>query len=320
MRSFSHAVLALSVVLFTTVSQEIQSAAAETGETTVIDLWDGMAPGSENFSGEEQTEERGTPELSSLWISGVSKPTLTVIAPAADKRNGTAVVICPGGGYGGLSYVKEGAEIGEWLAKLGITSFVLKYRHGGGVHQHPVPLSDIQRAMRLVRSLSDKWQLRSDKIGAMGFSAGGHLAASVGTHFDMGNKDAADAIEQQSCRPDFLALIYPVISLDAAIAHGGSLTNLLGTKPDPDLVKLLSNEQRVTAETPPTFIAHCSDDQSVNVENPMQFYRSLVKHNVPAELHVFAEGGHGFGMRQKGPVETWPTLLANWLRSRNLID
>ncbi len=305
---------------FTMVLAVPQAMAAETGKTTVINLWEGDAPGSENFDGEEQTEERGTPELSSLWITDVSKPTLEVITPAAERRNGTAVVICPGGGYGGLSYVKEGTEIGNWLAELGITSFVLKYRHGGGVHQHPVPLSDIQRAMRLVRSQADKWQINPDKLGAMGFSAGGHLAASVGTHFDAGNKNAADAIEQQSCRPDFLVLVYPVISMDAGMTHGGSLANLLGAKPDEKLVELMSNDLQVTAETPPAFISHCTDDEAVPVENALRFYRALVEHKVPAELHIFAEGGHGFGMRQKGPVEIWPTLLANWLKSRELVD
>jgi acetyl esterase/lipase len=289
-------------------------------EPIVITLWDGVAPGSEKFTGEEQAEERGDDNLPNAWITGVSKPTLTVVAPPEAERNGTAMVICPGGGYGGLAWDKEGLEIGQWLADRGVTTFVLKYRHGGGVHQHPVPLSDIQRAMRIVRSQADAWKIVPERVGVMGFSAGGHLASSAGTHFDLGNKSSSDAVEQQSCRPDFMVLIYPVISMDAKITHGGSMANLLGEKPTDALVALMSNDLQVTEQTPPTFIAHATDDGAVPVENPLLFYRALVEHKVPAELHIFEKGGHGFGMRQQGPVEEWPSLLANWLKGRELIE
>jgi acetyl esterase/lipase len=289
-------------------------------ETTVITLWDGVAPGSEQFVGKEQIEQRGDATLSNNWISGVSQPTLTVIAPPEAERNGTGIVICPGGGYGGLAWDKEGLEIAQWLADLGVTTFVLKYRHGGGVHRHPVPLSDVQRAMRVVRSQAAAWKIVPDRVGVMGFSAGGHLASSVGTHCDLGNKGSSDPVEQQSCRPDFMVLIYPVILMDEGHTHAGSRLNLLGEKPDDALVSLMSNDLQVTEETPPTFMAHASDDGAVPVENALRFYRALVEHKVPAELHIFEKGGHGFGMRQKGPVEEWPKLLANWLQSRELVE
>lgn len=290
-------------------------------EPVVISLWDGIAPGSEEFAGEEQVEQRGKAGLADGWVTGVSQPTLTVIAPSEEERNGTAVVICPGGGYGGLSWDKEGLEMGRWFADRGVTAFVLKYRHGGGAHRHPVPLADVQRAIRVVRSQADQWQVVPERVGVMGFSAGGHLASSAGTHFDRGNQEATDAIERQNCRPDFLVLIYPVISMDTAITHGGSRNNLLGETPEEELVEQMSSDLQVTVETPPTFIVHASDDVAVPVENALRLYRALVDHAVPAELHVFAQGGHGFGMRQKElPVAEWPNLLANWLRSQGLVE
>jgi acetyl esterase/lipase len=293
---------------------------ARAEEPTVITLWDGVAPGSEQFQGNEESQQRSDGGLSDIWITGVSKPTLTVVAPPEEERNGTAVIICPGGGYGGLSFDKEGLEVGRWFADRGVTAFVLKYRHGGGVHQHPVPLSDVQRAVRLVRSQADEWKILPERVGVMGFSAGGHLAASAGTHFDLGDRKSTKAVEQQSSRPDFLVLVYPVISMDAAITHGGSRANLLGEKPEEALVELMSNEKQVTDQTPPTFLVHATDDGAVPVANALRFYQACIDHKVPAELHVFEKGGHGFGMRQKGPVEEWPTLLANWLKSRGLAE
>lgn len=302
------------------VAMSLVVSASSAEESTVITLWDGVAPGSEQFTGEEQNQQRSDSGRSDIWVTGVSQPTLTVVAPPEEERNGTAVVICPGGAYAGLSFDKEGLEVGRWFADLGVTAFVLKYRHGGGVHQHPVPLSDIQQAVRLVRSQADQWKIMPERIGVMGFSAGGHLASSAGTHFDAGNKDSTDVIERQSCRPDYVVLVYPVISMDPAITHGGSRTNLLGENPDEKLVALMSNDLQVTDKTPPTFIVHASDDGAVPVANALRFYEACVAHKVPAELHVFEKGGHGFGMRQKGPVEEWPNLLANWLKSRELAE
>lgn len=309
---FKFMLLGLSFAMALEINQPISA-------QEIIPLWKGTAPGSEKFTGKEHVEERGTPEQSTEWITGVSEPTLTLFDATTKDHSKTAMIICPGGGYGGLSQTKEGTEIAQWLAKQGVTCFVLKYRHGGGPHQHPVPLTDVQRAVRTVRSLAKDKGYSPDRIGVMGFSAGGHLASSVGTHFDEGNKDAADMIEQQSCRPDFLVLIYPVISMEADVTHGGSLANLLGEKPDDELVQLMSNDTQVTEQTPPTFIVHASDDAAVPVENALRFYRALVGHKVPAELHMFAEGGHGFGMRQPGPVKEWPIMLLRWLDSRGLV-
>lgn len=316
--SIQFRVVLWSVICTMTFTMVQNIASADDQQT--IRLWKGVAPGSEKFTGQEEIVERGDEKQSNLWVTGVSEPTLTAVPATTKAPAQTAVVICPGGGYGGLSYEKEGAEIANWLSKFGITSFVLKYRHGGGVHKHPVPLSDVQRAMRVVRSLAKEMGFKSDQVGVMGFSAGGHLASSVGTHFDTGNKQSTDKIEQQSSRPDFLVLVYPVISMDARITHGGSLANLLGDKPSDDLVKLMSNDLHVTEQTPPTFIAHAGDDEAVPVANALRFYQALVDHHVPAELHVFEKGGHGFGMRQKGPIEEWPNLLAHWLKSRHLIE
>lgn len=293
----------------------------EVATQQVIDLWNGITPGSEDITDVELSEERGEPGVPNSWVTHVKVPTLTVF-PASTKEEGeTAVIICPGGGYGGLAFDKEGTEVAQWFAKRGVTAFVLKYRHGGGPHQHPVPLSDVQRAVRIVRENASEFGYKTDRIGVMGFSAGGHLASSVGTHFDGGDANAKDAIDQQSCRPDFLMLIYPVISLDSDITHGGSRKNLLGDQPTAEMVELMSNDLQVTDDTPPTFLVHATDDGGVPVENSLRFYRALVDHKVPAELHVFDEGGHGFGMRRKDkPVVEWPNLLENWLQSRGLIE
>jgi acetyl esterase/lipase len=255
------------------------------------------------------------------WVTGVKQPTLTIVPARTEVASGTALIICPGGGYGGLSWDKEGIDVAKRYAELGITGFVLKYRHGGGPHQHPVPLSDAQRAVRIVRSRAAEWHLQPDRIGVMGFSAGGHLAASVGTHFDAGQPDAKDPIELASCRPDFLVLIYPLITMDSAITKNGSRLNLLGKNPTPALVELSSSERQVTDTTPPAFLVHATDDEVVPVANSLLFYEALVAHKVPAELHVFAVGGHGFGMRTENlPVGEWPRLLDHWLRNRKLIQ
>lgn len=287
----------------------------------VITLWEGVAPGSETFPGEEKSEERGDPGVPNSWVTQVKQPRLTVIPAHTKHPAKTAIVICPGGGYGGLAFDKEGIEIGEWLSQLGVSAFVLKYRHGGGPHQHPIPLTDIQRAIRIVRSRAGDDSYEADRIGVMGFSAGGHLASSVSTHFDGGNPEATEATDRQSCRPDFQILLYPVISMDASITHAGSRQNLLGSNPADDLVRLMSNELQVADDTPPAFIVHATDDGAVPVANSLRYYRALVDHKISAELHVFAQGGHGFGMRRKDlPIGYWPTLLENWLRSRKLIE
>lgn len=260
-------------------------------------------------------EPRGADE-SPDWTTRVANhPSLTPFFPAADKRTGAACVVCPGGGYGGLSVTKEGVEPAKWLQERGVAAFVLRYRCGGGKNQHPAPMNDVQRAIRTVRANADKWHVDADKVGVLGFSAGGHLASTAATHFDDGSTDATDPLDRPSCRPDFQILIYPVISMQEGVAHGGSLKNLLGNAPSDELVKLMSNELQVTDKTPPAFIVHSGDDEAVPVMNSLLYYSALASKKVPVEMHLYERGGHGYGMlRSAAPAEHWPELLEPWLK------
>lgn len=253
-------------------------------------------------------------------------PTLTPYLPAKDKANGTAVVICPGGGYGALAMGHEGTDIAKWLNERGIAAFVLKYRivtKGVPAPIHPAPLSDAQRAIRLVRTRAASWGIDPKKIGIWGFSAGGHLASSVATHFDAGNIDASDGVGNTSCRPDFAILGYPVISMKAPYTHGGSRNNLLGKNADEKLVESFCNDQAVTKDTPPTFLFHTDEDKAVPPMNSILFYAALKKHGVPAELHIYEKGVHGVGLapaekfKDKG-LAGWPDRLNDWLARRGL--
>ena len=209
----------------------------------------------------------------------------------------------------------------KWLNTLGVTALVLDYRHAGKGYHHPAPLEDAERAIRLVRTNAAKWKIDPDRIGIMGFSAGGHVATTVGTHFDRGNPKADNAIERASCRPDFLILCYPVISLNSEYTHQGSKKNLLGKNPDPELVQNLSNETQVTSETPPTFLFTTDADKAVPAENSVQFYLALRKAKVPAEIHIYQNGAHGLGLAPNEPVvDSWKDRLADWLKVRGLLD
>jgi acetyl esterase/lipase len=246
-------------------------------------------------------------------------PTVTVYLPPADKATGAAVVICPGGGYGALAMDHEGHQVARWLNSLGVAGIILKYRHAPGYH-HPAPLLDAQRALRFTRSHASDWGVDPKRIGILGFSAGGHLASTAGTHFDAGKADASDPIDRLSCRPDFMVLVYPVISFTAPFTHKGSRSNLLGKTPDAGLVESLSNEKQVTAQTPPTFLAHTSEDTGVSPQNSVAFYLALHQHKVPAELHIFEKGGHGMGLgRGNLAFSHWPELCAAWLQTRQII-
>lgn len=270
----------------------------------VIPLWDDKAPGA---LGDKETDV----------------PVLIPFVPVPEKATGVAVVVCPGGGYGGLAMDHEGEQIGRWLESIGVAAFVLRYRLPVKGYQHPIPLLDAQRAIRTVRFYAERWNIQTSKIGILGFSAGGHLASSAGTHFsnpvvlDGYQSDDIDAVE---CRPDFMVLIYPVISMQQEITHRGSRDNLLGKNPPAELVDLMSNEKQVTAETPPTFLVHASDDQAVVPENSLRFYEALLKENVPVEMHLYLKGGHGFGTRASaGRASEWVGLCETWMRQMKFL-
>ena len=258
-----------------------------------------------------------------LWANGApgalgadstDQPIITPYLPPAGTANGTAIVILPGGGYQHLSMQKEGSDVANWLAGAGVTTFVVRYRLGPR-YRHPTMLGDAQRAIRTVRARAAEWGVDPRRLGVIGFSAGGHLASTSGTHFDAGNASSADSIERVSARPDFMLLIYPVITMRDSLTHGGSRRNLLGTAPTPELVRLLSNETRVSPETPPTFLVHSTDDKAVPVENSLLFYEALKRNGVRAEMHVFEHGGHGFGLAPRDPVlSAWTTMCEAWMR------
>ncbi|QDT71057.1 alpha/beta hydrolase [Lacipirellula limnantheis] len=259
---------------------------------------------------------------SAEWTERVTKsPTLTTFLPATDKRNGAAIVICPGGGYSGLAMEKEGREVAEWCRQHGIVGVVLRYRCGGGKNLQPVPLDDVQRAIRTVRAHAKELGVDPTKIGVLGFSAGGHLASTAATMFADGDPQAADPIDQQSSRPDFAVLVYPVITFVGDAAHRGSRNNLLGPDSSEDLAAEWSTDRRITDKTPPTFLVHANDDSGVLPKNSILFYEGLLANKVPAEMHIYEVGGHGFGMfRDKRPADLWANELEAWLKSRAIID
>lgn len=236
--------------------------------------------------------------------------------PAADShRNGTAVVICPGGGYGILAVDHEGTQIARWFNSIGVTAFVLKYRLAPRYH-HPTMMNDAQRAIQFVRAHAADYQIDPHRVGVMGFSAGGHLASTAATHFAAAQPDSPDPVARVSSRPDFAVLGYPVISMTESFGHGGSKKNLLGDQEgDAALAELLSNDKQVTPETPPTFIFHTLDDTGVPVENALAFYTALRKHKVPSEIHIYEIGPHGVGLAPGHPsLFTWKDRLGDWLR------
>ena len=262
-----------------------------------------------------------------LWANGapgalgrdsVDIPTISLYRPANGTATGAAMVICPGGSYQNLAD-HEGHAIAVWLNTLGVTAVVLKYRLGPRYH-YPAPFEDVTRAMRTVRAHAVEWGIDPTRVGVIGFSAGGHLAATIATHFDAGDPAAVDPINRLSSRPDLAVLAYPVISMEQEITHAGSRRNLLGDDPSPELVALLSNERQVTAQTPPTFLFHTVDDPVVPVENSQRFAAALGAAQVSYELHLYAHGPHGVGLAPDDPVlHTWTTLLENWLRGRGFL-
>jgi acetyl esterase/lipase len=248
-------------------------------------------------------------------LSLVSHPTLTVFLPPADKRNGTAVIVCPGGGYTHLAFTHEGTDVAAWLNSLGITAFLLKYRLPSDetmVDKSIGPLQDAQQAIYIVRSGAAQWGLDTGRIGILGFSAGGHLASTAGTHF---NHVVIPDEGNVSVRPDFMVLLYPVISFDDSTGHRGSRDNLIGKNPSASAIREYSNQLQVTDGTPPAFLVHAEDDRTVPVINSISFYEALMRHHVPSEMHIFPKGGHGFGMHNSTSVEQWPDLLRGWMEA-----
>ncbi|MEP7186083.1 MAG: alpha/beta hydrolase [Rhodanobacter sp.] len=245
-------------------------------------------------------------------------PTLTVYLPATNST-GTAVVICPGGGYEHLAVDWEGTLVAQWFNQHQVAAFVLQYRHGKD-HGYPQPIDDGRRAMRWVRDHADTYHLAKNRIGIMGFSAGGHVASTVSTHFDADTAVGKDAIAKVSARPDFTILAYPVITMKKDLTHMGSRENLLGANPPKALIERLSNETQVTDQTPPAFIYATDADKAVPPENSVDYYLALHRHHVPAELHIFREGGHGSGLGQHASLlNIWPTLLARWMAGMGLM-
>lgn len=271
-------------------------------------------------------------EVKLLWLDGApgakgnddgDKPSLTIYLPDKEKATGAAVVIFPGGGYGHLAMDHEGHQIAEWLNSIGVAGFIVKYRHrnSGAGYGHPAPIQDAQRAIRMVRSRAKQWGIDPGRIGIIGFSAGGHLASTAGTHFNTRYSKPIDEIDRCSARPDFMILMYPVISFTELYTHKGSMINLLGKNPDKDLMESFSNEKQVTPETPPTFLVHADDDKVVPPENSVAFYLALRKAKIPAEMHIYEKGGHGFGPGVgKGSCSSWMARCADWMKGHGLFE
>jgi acetyl esterase/lipase len=288
------------------------------GQSNIIDLWGGNVPGSKQNEGYVQTVDSDD-----NWIKMkfVTNPTLDMYPAPAEKTSGTAVIICPGGGYWGIAIDHEGAQVAKWLNSLGITAFVLKYRlPDSNIMENKSigPMQDGQQAIRIVRSHSKDWGINPDKIGIMGFSAGGHLASTLSTHF---NEKVYKPEDSTSARPNFSLLIYPVISMDSSITHWGSRVNLLGSTPSPELVKHFSNELQVNEQTPPAFLALSIDDYAVPVQNSIVYALALKKYKVPCELHLYQSGGHGYGLgRSVNTESSWPEACRKWLESRGFLS
>ena len=282
----------------------------EASPSAVIRLWPTGAPGARPLLQPE--------EVKNGHVYHVQQPTLSVFLPDSGKTSGTGVIVCPGGGYRVLAFEKEGTNVARWLNSIGVAAFVLKYRLAD--YGFPAPMQDACRAVRLVRSQAKRWKIAPDRIGILGFSAGGHLASTIGTHFDSLPEAADDSLDGVSCRPDFMILIYPVISLTDSLGHAGSRRSLLGEQPDSSLVLRFCNERHVSPSTPPTFLVHGSDDHTVPVLGSVAFYAALKRAGVPAELHVFAHGPHGFGLGLGfGEVAIWPLLCEHWLRQEGFL-
>lgn len=280
----------------------------------IIPLYTGPIPNATSYAMQEiPTVKDGRV----VWYRNVSKPTLTIFLPAKENASGTAVLLFPGGGYSGESYDAEGVRIAQTFIRHGVAAFVVKYRLPSDsimVDKSIGPLQDAQRAIQLVRERAADWSIQPDKIGIMGFSAGGHLASTAGTHFD---EPLIENPNKTSLRPDFMILVYPVISMQEVPAHKGSRANLLGEQPTKAQIDRFSNDLHVTTQTPPTYLTHSGDDTVVDVDNSIAFYEALRHHKVPAELHLYPTGNHGFVL--KLPAEEWMVPLFTWMKGNEWV-
>lgn len=320
------ACLLLAFILLPACGTTAQDAAAQDtlvksqGEVpdnvVLMNLWPGDPPGKPTFDGDPPPTSRRDGRA----LQFVHVPTLELWPAPEDKRNGAAVVVCPGGGYRVLADGHEGTDIARWLNDNGITAIILRYRMHP--YRHPVPMHDVQRALRTARANAKKWSIDPERIGVLGFSAGGHLASTAVTHFAAAHEDAEDPVERVSSRPNFGVLVYPVISLRIPTTHKGSRHNLLGPEPDGALVALMSNDEQVNEKTPPTFLVHSKDDKAVPIKNSELFLAALKKHGVPGRLTVFETGGHGYGLGRSAEHETsaWPAQCIAWLGEQGLLS
>jgi len=286
-------------------------------QNATVNLWPNQIPNAKMNKDYEEIDVVKEGQLRS--VSKVTVPTVSIFLPDMVKSNGTAVVICPGGGYSHLAIDKEGFKVANWLNSLGISAFVLKYRlPSDAIMEDKIigPLQDAQEALRMVRRNAEKWHINPDRIGIMGFSAGGHLASTLSTHYD----DEVYDHDSTRAKPNFSILMYPVISMEETITHEGSRTNLLGDTPSKEMVVHFSNEQQVDSLTPPTFLVHATDDTGVPVENSINYYLALKNNAVSAEMHIYEKGGHGFGLGVKDTSQYWTEQCEHWLRVNLLIN
>lgn len=298
----------------------LQLMADATARAVTFSVWpQGDAPGAAQSPVAFKLEEHHTgPSAFDRSVTGVRAPHITVYAP--EKPNGVGILVTPGGSYRRVVLDKEGSALAPFFNPRGYTLFVMTYRMPGDGHAEGAnaPLADVQRAMRLIRARAPEWQLDPQKIGVLGFSAGGHVAASLGTRHDEPVYAPLDEIDRHSARPAFMALVYPVITMHQEIDHPGSRHELIGDAPTPEQIRHYSLEKRVTADTPPTFLLHAADDPAVKVENSVVMFTALRRHGVPVEMHIFEQGKHGFGIRdaQGLPVSAWPEMMMAWMGTK----
>ena len=293
---FSTLAMATMAVAFLTISQLL---AAEP-KSFNLPLWENGAPGA-------------------IGAEAKDIPMAMVRLPESDSPTG-ALIICPGGGYGGLAMGHEGTEMAEWANQMGLAAIICDYRHRGKGYGHPAPLLDAQRSIRTVRAKANEWNIDATRVGILGFSAGGHLVSTVLTRFDSGNPKSEDAVERESSRPDYGILAYPVILFGQPNTHKGSERNLLGESPDPKLLASFQSDLNVTKETPPTFLFHTLEDKGVPPQNSVAFYAAMIRNGVPGELHVFEKEQHGVGLAKKIPgTSDWPNVCRRWLEAKHFV-